>query len=92
LGSQGLRISAKKPACLAGIKRLAVNASKQLIAEEKIIAIALSRKWTQQLQPLADMGRELQKKKNRSSNSKVKRRSKSRRVNILGNPIVAANW
>ncbi|KAI9868067.1 MAG: Nucleolar protein 16 [Trichoglossum hirsutum] len=38
------------------------------------------------------MGRELQKKKNRSSNSKVKRRSKSRRVNILGNPIVAANW
>ncbi|KAH0545162.1 hypothetical protein FGG08_000774 [Glutinoglossum americanum] len=38
------------------------------------------------------MGRELQKKKNRSSNPRVKRKPKSRRVNVLGNPIVAANW
>ncbi|KAI9767816.1 MAG: Nucleolar protein 16 [Geoglossum simile] len=38
------------------------------------------------------MGRELQKKKNRSSNPKVRRKPKSKRVNVLGNPIVAANW
>ncbi|KAH0551008.1 hypothetical protein GP486_007631 [Trichoglossum hirsutum] len=38
------------------------------------------------------MGRELQKKKNRSSNPRVKRKAKSKRVNILGNPIIAANW
>ena len=38
------------------------------------------------------MGRELQKKKNRSSISKVKHKSKSKRLNVLGNAIVAANW
>src|SRR5579862_1244662 len=43
-------------------------------------------------QPPAIMGRELQKKKNRSSNPKVRRKPKSKRVNVLGNPIVAANW
>ncbi|KAI9750277.1 MAG: Nucleolar protein 16 [Candelina submexicana] len=38
------------------------------------------------------MGRELQKKKNRSSISKVKHKPKSKKHPILGNPIVAANW
>jgi len=38
------------------------------------------------------MGRELQKKKNRSSINKVKLKPKSKKVNPLGNPIVAANW
>jgi len=38
------------------------------------------------------MGRELQKKKNRSSLNKVKQKPKSKRVNVLGNPIIAANW
>ncbi|KAL3417540.1 ribosome biogenesis protein Nop16 [Phlyctema vagabunda] len=38
------------------------------------------------------MGRELQKKKNRSSISKIKMKPKSKRVNPLGNPIIAANW
>ncbi|KAF2432363.1 nucleolar protein 16 [Tothia fuscella] len=37
------------------------------------------------------MGRELQKKKNRSSISKVSRRPKSKK-RILANPIIAANW
>ncbi|KAI0998499.1 hypothetical protein K3495_g9698 [Podosphaera aphanis] len=38
------------------------------------------------------MGRELQKKKNRSSISKVKIKPKSKKVNPLANAIVAANW
>ncbi|ELR03625.1 hypothetical protein GMDG_06275 [Pseudogymnoascus destructans 20631-21] len=38
------------------------------------------------------MGRELQKKKNRSSIPKVKHKPKSKRVNPLGNAIIAANW
>jgi len=38
------------------------------------------------------MGRELQKKKKRSSIPKVRMKPKSKRVNPLGNPIVAANW
>jgi len=38
------------------------------------------------------MGRELQKKKNRSSINKVKLKPKSKKVNPLGNPLVAANW
>ena len=38
------------------------------------------------------MGRVLQKKKNRSSIPKVKQKPKSKRVNPLGNPIIAANW
>lgn len=38
------------------------------------------------------MGRELQKKKNRSSIPKVRHKPKSKKVNIKGNPIVAANW
>jgi len=38
------------------------------------------------------MGRELQKKKNKSSNPKIKQKPKSKRVNPLGNPIIAANW
>lgn len=38
------------------------------------------------------MGRELQKKKNRSSIAKVRQKPKSKRVNPLGNPIIAANW
>ncbi|KUJ19908.1 60S ribosomal subunit biogenesis protein-like protein Nop16 [Mollisia scopiformis] len=38
------------------------------------------------------MGRELQKKKNRSSISKVKLKPKSKKVNPLGNAIIAANW
>ncbi|KAI9705080.1 MAG: Nucleolar protein 16 [Candelina mexicana] len=38
------------------------------------------------------MGRELQKKKNRSSISKVKHKPKSKKHPILGNAIVAANW
>ncbi|PBP20500.1 putative Nucleolar protein 16 [Diplocarpon rosae] len=37
------------------------------------------------------MGRELQKKKKRSSISKIKMKPKSKRVNPLGNPIIAAN-
>jgi len=39
------------------------------------------------------MGRELQKKKNRSSIPKIKLKPKSKkRTNPLGNPIIAANW
>ncbi|KAL9611457.1 MAG: hypothetical protein Q9167_003894 [Letrouitia subvulpina] len=38
------------------------------------------------------MGRELQKKKNRSSIPKIKQKPKNKRLNIKGNPIVAANW
>ncbi|KAL8757117.1 MAG: hypothetical protein Q9184_004299 [Pyrenodesmia sp. 2 TL-2023] len=38
------------------------------------------------------MGRELQKKKNRSSNPKVKQKPKSKKLNLKSNPIVAANW
>ena len=38
------------------------------------------------------MGRELQKKKKRSSIAKIKMKPKSKRVNPLGNPIIAANW
>jgi nucleolar protein 16 len=39
------------------------------------------------------MGRELQKKKNRSSIAKVKSKTKSKKlVNPRGNAIVAANW
>ncbi|ESZ96119.1 putative Nucleolar protein 16 [Sclerotinia borealis F-4128] len=38
------------------------------------------------------MGRELQKKKNRSGNSKIKLKPKSKRINPLGNAIIAANW
>jgi len=39
------------------------------------------------------MGRELQKKKNRSSIPKIKLKPKSKkRANPLGNPIIAANW
>jgi nucleolar protein 16 len=37
------------------------------------------------------MGRELQKKKNRSSIPKVRRKPKSKKK-VLGNPIIAANW
>jgi nucleolar protein 16 len=37
------------------------------------------------------MGRELQKKKNRSSIPKVKRNGKSKKK-MLSNPIIAANW
>lgn len=40
----------------------------------------------------AIMGRELQKKKNRSSTSKVKHKPKSKKLNVRGNAIVAANW
>jgi len=38
------------------------------------------------------MGRELQKKKKRSSIAKIKMKPKSKRVNPLGNRIIAANW
>ncbi|KAG9231872.1 putative nucleolar protein 16 [Amylocarpus encephaloides] len=38
------------------------------------------------------MGRELQKKKRRSSIRKVRMKPKSKRVNVLSNPIIAANW
>ncbi|KAM3067302.1 Nucleolar protein 16 [Clarireedia jacksonii] len=38
------------------------------------------------------MGRELQKKKKRSSIPKVKQKPKSKRINPLGNAIIAANW
>ncbi|TVY62806.1 Nucleolar protein, partial [Lachnellula suecica] len=38
------------------------------------------------------MGRELQKKKKRSSIPKIKLKPKSKRINPLGNPIIAANW
>ncbi|KAF2758887.1 hypothetical protein EJ05DRAFT_499321 [Pseudovirgaria hyperparasitica] len=37
------------------------------------------------------MGRELQKKKNRSSNPRVRQKPKSKKK-ILTNPIIAANW
>ncbi|CAG8962091.1 hypothetical protein HYFRA_00005134 [Hymenoscyphus fraxineus] len=38
------------------------------------------------------MGRELQKKKKRSSIAKIKMKPKSKKINPLGNPIIAANW
>ena len=39
------------------------------------------------------MGRELQKKKNRSSTAKVRQKPKSKKVvNPRGNAIIAANW
>lgn len=38
------------------------------------------------------MGRELQKKKKRSSIAKVRMKPKSKKVNPLGNAIIAANW
>ncbi|RKF64910.1 Nucleolar protein 16 [Erysiphe neolycopersici] len=38
------------------------------------------------------MGRELQKKKRRSSNPKIRLKPKSKKINILGNSIIAANW
>lgn len=38
------------------------------------------------------MGRVLQKKKNKSSLPKVRRKPKSKHINIRSNPIVAANW
>ncbi|KAI4221917.1 MAG: hypothetical protein LQ349_007731, partial [Xanthoria aureola] len=38
------------------------------------------------------MGRELQKKKNRSSLHKIKHKPKSKKLNIRANPIVARNW
>jgi nucleolar protein 16 len=38
------------------------------------------------------MGRELQKKKKRSSTNKVRMKPKSKKVNPLGNAIIAANW
>lgn len=38
------------------------------------------------------MGRELQKKKKRSSIPKIKHKPKSKRINPLGNAIIAANW
>lgn len=38
------------------------------------------------------MGRELQKKKKRSSIPKIKLKPKSKKVNPLGNAIIAANW
>lgn len=38
------------------------------------------------------MGRELQKKKNKSSLPRVKHKPKSKKLNLKGNPVVAANW
>ncbi|KAL8751673.1 MAG: hypothetical protein Q9199_006248 [Rusavskia elegans] len=38
------------------------------------------------------MGRELQKKKNKSSLNKVKHKPKSKKLNLTANPIVAKNW
>ncbi|KAI9734636.1 MAG: Nucleolar protein 16 [Cirrosporium novae-zelandiae] len=38
------------------------------------------------------MGRELQKKKNRSSIPKVKRKQKSKKLNFKGNQIISQNW
>jgi nucleolar protein 16 len=38
------------------------------------------------------MGRELQKKKRRSSIPKVSRKPKPKKRQILNNPIIAANW
>ncbi|KAL8852187.1 MAG: hypothetical protein Q9221_002897 [Calogaya cf. arnoldii] len=38
------------------------------------------------------MGRELQKKKNKSSLNKVKHKPKSKKLNLKANPIVATNW
>ncbi|KAI9680612.1 MAG: Nucleolar protein 16 [Caeruleum heppii] len=38
------------------------------------------------------MGRELQKKKNRSSTPKVRHKPKSKKINIRGNAIIEANW
>ncbi|KAI6250887.1 Nucleolar protein 16 [Erysiphe necator] len=38
------------------------------------------------------MGRELQKKKRRSSNPKIRLKPKSKKLKILGNSIIAANW
>ncbi len=38
------------------------------------------------------MGRELQKKKNRSSVNKVRQKPKSKKTQVRGNAVVAANW
>lgn len=38
-----------------------------------------------------NMGRELQKKKNRSSTAKITKKAKSKKK-LLQNPIIAANW
>jgi hypothetical protein len=38
------------------------------------------------------MGRELQKKKKRSSLPKVRQKKKSKKINVQSDPIVAANW
>ncbi|KAI9890636.1 MAG: Nucleolar protein 16 [Vezdaea aestivalis] len=38
------------------------------------------------------MGRELQKKKNRSSIPKIRQKPKSKKISVRGNAIVAANW
>ncbi|KAI4271055.1 MAG: hypothetical protein LQ337_006275 [Flavoplaca oasis] len=38
------------------------------------------------------MGRELQKKKNKSSLNKVKHKPKSKKLNLQANPIIAKNW
>jgi nucleolar protein 16 len=38
------------------------------------------------------MGRELQKRKNRSSRPKVRQKTKSKKLNVTGNALVAANW
>lgn len=52
--------------------------------------------WHHICQSIEAMGRELQKKKNRSSIPKIKIKNKSKsvkkRVNPLGNAIIAANW
>jgi hypothetical protein len=49
-------------------------------------------RFLQALEKVIIMGRELQKKKKRSSIPKVRMKPKSKRVNPLGNAIIAANW
>jgi hypothetical protein len=50
------------------------------------------KRFLQVLEKAIIMGRELQKKKKRSSIPKVRMKPKSKRVNPLGNAIIAANW